>query len=84
MSDEPEEVEAESDEPATDEGEQFASACYGSTAAEIIQAVGNFISQTQGVPLGHPYHAISLDLLSRAVAQIDPKPRGSTARLVKD
>ncbi len=79
MSDEPE-IETE---VVYSDGEH-ALASYGSTAAEIIQAVGNFISQTQGVPLGHPYHAISLDLLNRAVAQIDPKPRGSTARLVKD
>ena len=82
MSDEAEETEIET---VFCDGEH-ALASYGSTAAEIIQAVGNFISQTQGVPLGHPYHAISLDLLNRAVAQIDPKPRGSTARLgaVKD
>ena len=61
---------------------EHALASYGSTAAEIIQAVGNFVSQTANLPLTHPYHAVCLDLLNRAVAQIDLKPRGSTARLV--
>ena len=84
MSDEPEIEEAEESANVIYSDGEFALAGYGTSAAEIIQAVGNFISQTQGVPLGHPYHAISLDLLNRAVAQIDPKPRGSTARLVKD
>ena len=79
MSDEPE-IETE---VVYSDGEH-ALASYGSTAAEIIQAVGNFISQTQGVPVSHPYHDISLDLLRRAVSQIDLKPKGSAARLVKD
>ncbi len=81
MSDEPEIEEAEESANVIYSDGEFALAGYGTSAAEILQAVGNFMSQTAGIPLAHPYHEVSLELLRRAVAQIDPKPKGSVRAL---
>lgn len=62
---------------------EHALASYGSHAAEIAQAFGNLLTQAAQLPVGHPYHAVALDMLTRLVAQIDPAPKGSRARLVK-
>ena len=63
---------------------EHALASYGSHAAELAQAFGNLMSQAMQVPVTHPFHPVALEMLSRLVAQIDPKPKGSQARLVKD
>jgi hypothetical protein len=63
---------------------EHALASYGSHAAELAQAFGNLMSQAMQVPVSHPFHPVALDMLNRLVAQIDPAPKGSRARLVKD
>jgi hypothetical protein len=80
MSDEAEDVEVET---VFCDGEH-ALASYGSHAAELAQAFGNLMSQAMQVPVTHPFHPVALDMLNRLVAQIDPAPKGSRARLVKD
>lgn len=63
---------------------EHALASYGSHAAELAQAFGNLMSQAMQVPVAHPFHPVALEMLTRLVHQIDPAPKGSRARLVKD
>ena len=64
--------------------ELFATASYGSHAAEIAQAFGNLTAQALNIPLNHPFHAPALEMLNRLVAQLEAKPKGSMRALKGD
>ena len=79
------EAKADDDEPEfVYSDSEHALAQYGSHAAEIAQAFGNLLTQAAQLPLSHPLYPIAAEMLTRLTHQIDPAPKGSRARLVKD
>ena len=84
MSDEPEEVEADDDQPATDESERFATAMYQSHTAELAQAFGNLLAQALPMSANHPLLSVTLTMLEKVAGCVETKPKGSLKAFKED